>query len=299
MFTLLTFFAGMIGAITVLQGGQLAEFYGGYSSAVITHAVGLLAAALLYTVRRKHLPVRQPVAPWMFLGGVIGAGTVVLNNMAYGGVGVTAIVGLGLLGQSITSLFVDQFGLLGAAKSPFFKEKLLGLAAVLAGALVMVFPLNGANIAAVLMALGTGLTIVTARTVNARLAERHGAVRSTVMNYITGLAASSAVLLLAGRDEPMMQNFHLSANWFMYLCGAFGVGLTIILNVTVSKVSAFALTLLQFTGQIFTGLLLDTLVKGSFSVQSAIGGLLVATGLGLNTWLDNHRKLAAAADEGH
>lgn len=290
MFTLLTIFAGMIGAITVLQGGQLAEFYGSYSSAVVTHAVGLLAAAVLYAVQRKRLPVRQHAAPWMYLGGVIGAGTVVLNNMAYSGVGVTAIVGLGLLGQSITSLFVDQFGLLGAARNPFFKEKLLGLVAVLAGALVMVFPLNGANVAAVLMALGTGLTIVAARTVNARLAERHGTVRSTVMNYITGLTASLLVLLLAGRGEPMLQSFQVSTNWFMYLCGAFGVILTVILNITVSRVPALALTLLQFTGQIFTGLVLDTLVKGSFSIQSAIGGLLVAIGLGVNTWLDNRRS---------
>ena len=156
--------------------------------------------------------------------------------------------------------------------------------------LVMVLPLSGANLAAVLMALATGLTIVTARTVNARLADRQGAIRATVMNYVTGLTTSCVMLLLLGRGEPMLQGFRLSGNWFMYLAGALGVVLTVILNVTVSRVSAFALTLLQFTGQIFTGLLLDALLAGCFSVQSAVGGLLVAVGLGLNTWLDSRRK---------
>ena len=289
MFTFLTFLAGAIGAVTVLQCGQLAAFYGSYSSSVVTHVVGLLAVMLLYASQRRRLPERRHAAPWMFLGGVIGTGTVVLNNMAFGGVGVTAIVGLGLLGQSVTSLFMDQFGLLGAARVPFSARKLPGLAAVLAGALVMVLPLSGANIAAVLMALATGLTIVTARTVNARLSERHGVVRATVMNYITGLTTSCAMLLLLGRGEPMLQGFRLSGNWFMYLAGALGVVLTVILNVTVSRVSTFVLTLMQFTGQIFTGLLLDALLAGSFSIQSAVGGLLVAVGLGLNTWLDSRR----------
>ena len=290
MFTFLTFLAGAIGAVTVLQCGQLAAFYGSYSSSVVTHVVGLLAVMLLYASQRRRLPERRHAAPWMFLGGVIGAGTVVLNNMAFGGVGVTAIVGLGLLGQSVTSLFMDQFGLLGAAKVPFSARKLPGLAAVLAGALTMVLPLSGANLAAVLMALATGLTIVTARTVNARLADRQGAIRATVMNYVTGLTTSCVMLLLLGRGEPMLQGFRLSGNWFMYLAGALGVVLTVILNVTVSRVSAFALTLLQLTGQIFTGLLLDALLAGCFSIQSAVGGLLVAVGLGLNTWLDSRRK---------
>lgn len=294
MFTILSFLAGTIGAVTVLQCGQLAAFYGDYSSSVITHLVGLAAAAIVFFTQRGKLPAKQRVAPWMLLGGVIGVGTVVLNNMAFGGVGVTAIVGLGLLGQSITSLFVDQFGLLGAAKSPFYKEKLLGLIAVLIGALVMVFPLTGANIAAVLMALATGFTIVVARTMNARYAERCGVMRSTILNYITGLTTSVIILLLLGRNEPMVADFRLSPNWFMYTAGALGVGLTVLLNITVSKVPAFAFTLLQFTGQIFTSLLLDALLQGSFSMQSAIGGALVALGMCLNTWMDHQRKLKTA-----
>ena len=292
MYTILSFFAGVIGAVTVMQCGQMAAFHGDYSSSVVTHVVGLLAAMIAFSGKAKSLPEKKPVAPWMFLGGVIGVGTVVLNNMAFAGVGVTAIVGLGLLGQSVTSLVIDQFGLLGAQRNPFRKSRLLGIACVFAGALVMVFPLTGANIGAVLMALTTGLTIVVARTMNSQLAARYGVVRSTVMNYITGLTTSAVVLILLGRSEPMMTDFHLSPNWFMYTAGALGVVMTVILNVTVSRIPAFMFTMLQFTGQMFASLALDAILQGSFSVQSAAGGILVAAGLALNTYMDNKHKAA-------
>ena len=290
MFVFLALIAGVLNAVTVLQNGQLAAFYGDYSGSVMIHLVGLVAVLVIFACVRCKLPHRQKAAPWMFLGGVVGVGTVVFCTSAYGGVSVTAIGGLGLLGQSIASLIVDQYGLLGAKKVALRREKLVGVAAVFAGALTMVFPLTGANGLAALAALASGFTIVTARTMNARLAERHGAMRSTVMNYITGLGTSLVFMLIFGMKEPVFSGFQLSSNWFMYLGGALGVGLIMVLNVTVSKVSALSMTLLQFTGQIFTSLLLDTLLQNGFSWQSAIGGVLVAIGLSINTIAENRAE---------
>ena len=48
------------------------------------------------------------------------------------------------------------------------------------------------------------------------------------------------------------------------------------------------LALYQALQQVFK--VLDALLAGCFSIQSAAGGLLVAVGLGLNTWLDSRRK---------
>lgn len=273
-----------------MQNGQLARFYGDYSAAAITHLVGLISVLIWCFFIRKTLPEKQHAKPWMYLGGVVGIGTLVFMNMAYAGVSVTAIVGLSLLGQSVTSLVVDQFGLLGAPKSPFFKGKLLGLAAVGLGAAVMVLPLNGSNLVATLLALASGVTIVFARTINARLAAFHGPVRSTIMNYVTGLAGTVILMLAMGRAEPFRTDFQWSSNWFMYFGGALGVVLITLLNLSVNKVPALKLTLLQFTGQIFTSLVLDALTTGSFSWQSALGGLLVACGLGINTWMEHKRN---------
>lgn len=293
MFTLLSMLAGVITAVTVAQNGQLARFYGDYSAAVLIHLTGLATVLCFRFLLRRRLPPKLPARPWMYLGGVIGVGTTVFMTMAYGGVGVTAILGLSLLGQSVTSIAVDQLGLLGAQRSPFFPERLVGLAAVVLGAAIMLFPLEETSWTAALLALGSGVTIVFARTLNGQLAKRQGPLRSTVMNYVTGLAVTAAIMLLAGRGEPFWTDFRLSSNLFMYLGGAFGVGLIMLLNLTVNKVPAFALTLLQFTGQIFAGLLLDALTQGAFAWQSALGGALVAAGLCLDGYATRRRARAA------
>lgn len=283
--------AGVIVTLTIAQNGQLAGFYGDYSAAVIIHATGLVAALLFCFCTRKRLPKKQAAKPWMFLGGVIGVATVVFTTTAYGGVSVTAIVGLGLLGQSLSSIVVDHFGLMGAKKTKFFPKRLIGVAAVLIGSLIMLFPLGETSWFAALLALASGVTIVTARTINGQLAKRHGPMRSTVMNYVTGLITTTIIMLLIGRGEPAWMEFKMSSNVFMYLGGLFGVCLIQILNITVNKVSAFALTLLQFTGQIFTGLALDAITLGSFSWQSAVGGVLVALGLYLDVTISKKHEI--------
>ena len=287
MFTIFALLTGVLNAVTVLQNGQMAAFYGDYSASVLIHLVGLITVVCAYALMRSAKQPKERAKPWMYMGGVVGVGTVVFISLAYSGVSVTAITGLGLLGQTIASLVVDRFGLLGSQKVPFRREKLFGTAAVMAGALTMVLPLNGVNVMAALTALASGFTIVTARTMNARLAERQGAMRSTVMNYVTGLATSLVFLLVLGTKEPMLKDFQLSSNWFMYLGGALGVCLIMLLNVTVSRISALSMTLLQFTGQIGTSYLLDILLKNGVSWQTLSGGLLVTIGLVINTIAEN------------
>lgn len=286
MFEFLTMLAGMLIAVTVMQNGQLAALYGQYTGATMVHAVGLVAMLLCLWAKRKTLPQKQKVSAWMYLGGVIGVGTLVLTSTAFGGVSVTAIAALGLLGQTLTSLLMDQYGLMGVEKHPFQLARLAPLLAVVAGVCVMLFPLDSAAPVAALLALLSGVTTVFARTVNGRLAVRHGAMRSTVMNYVTGLSASALLMLLFGRGEPAWTKFACSNNWFMYLGGACGACLVMLLNLTVPKISAFKSTLLQFIGQILMGLALDTLLTGVFSWRNAAGGALAAIGLALNMLIE-------------
>ena len=290
MFTIFALLTGVLNAVTVLQNGQMAAFYGDYSASVFIHLVGLATVLCVFAFMRRGMQPKEHAAPWMYLGGVVGVGTVVFISFAYSGVSVTAITGLGLLGQTIASLIVDRFGLLGSQKVPFRKEKLIGTAAVLAGSLTMILPFKGVNVLAALAALASGFTIVTARTMNARLAERQGAMRSTVMNYVTGLVTSIVFLLVLGMKEPMITDFRFSSNWFMYLGGALGVCLIMLLNVTVSRISALSMTLLQFTGQIGTSYLLDILLQNGVSWQTLAGGLLVTIGLVINTIAENKKN---------
>lgn len=293
MYTIWAIISGVLISLTVMQNGDMSDFYGSYSGAVLIHFVGLVTVLAFFIFMRKTLPAKQKASPWMYMGGIVGVGTLVFTTMAYQHLGVMAITALGLLGQCISSIIVDHFGLFGAQKNPFFSGRSLAVLAVLAGAVVMIVPIGDTSMAAVLMALASGVTIVCSRVINGRLALRQGAMRSTVMNYVTGLLTSAVFMLVLGMGEPLWTAPAWSSNWFMYTGGAVGVCLIMLLNITVPRVPSFAFTLLQFTGQIFSGMLLDTLLTGVFSVRSLIGGLLVATGLSLDAWMSRRRSRRA------
>lgn len=126
------------------------------------------------------------------------------------------------------------------------------------------------------------------RTVNARLAGEIGEWQSTLINYCTGLpvtAVLALVLLLSKTYSIPTVSFSFSQIW-IYLGGLLGVVTVLLYNVIVPKVSAFHLTLLTFTGEVFTGILLDTFTGGTYLSASLWGGILVTLGIALNLILE-------------
>lgn len=207
-------------------------------------------------------------------------------NLSYGRISVSAILALGLLGQSITALVFDRYGFWNMPKHPFFKAKLLGIVFVLLGIILMLINSKVDAIIPVILSLLTGVSTVVSRTINAALAKETSVLKSTVFNYITGLSVSAVVLLIAGRSEPMVQNFSLSPNVWIYLGGVVGVCAVSILNAVVCKISSFYMTLLLFAGQVFTGIVIDILLTGSFLINNLIGGIAITIGLAQNLWID-------------
>lgn len=129
--------SGLIIAVMIQMNGELSFAYGNYHSALFIHLTGLIAVCALLFIKKLSLR-KENKAPWhMFLGGVIGVFTVVSCNVAYTGLGVSLILALGLLGQTITALLADSFGWLGAQRKPFEKKKLIGVALIALGAAAM------------------------------------------------------------------------------------------------------------------------------------------------------------------
>jgi transporter family-2 protein len=122
---------------------------------------------------------------------------------------------------------------------------------------------------------------------------------STFYNYVLGLITAIPVFLLLGRGEPALAGLALTQNWWIYLGGAIGVITVWLSNVVVVKIPALYITLLMFVGQVFTGVVLDTLIDGTFSSQNLIGGLFVAVGLSLNLLFERRasRRAAVLAQE--
>jgi transporter family-2 protein len=67
-------------------------------------------------------------------------------------------------------------------------------------------------------------------------------------------------------------------------------------NVVVVRIPAFYLSLLIFVGQVFTGLVIDTIIDGMFSIQILIGGILVTVGLCVDLLFDKIEKNEAGIE---
>ena len=285
MYYFLSLLTGILISVMIAFNGGLTEQYGVYPAVVIIHIVGLTlitAAALLK--RERPFSVRH--AWFLYLGGAIGVLTTIFNNFAFGRISVSAILALGLFGQSITGITIDQYGLLGMRKHPFTRRKLIGLSFIIAGIAAM---MNNFEPAAVAVSFAAGVCIVVSRTLNAKLSELTSMRTSAFYNYLIGLAVSIPVFLLLGNAETALKEFTVSPDWYIYLGGALGLCIVFISNITVVKIPAFYLTLLIFTGQVFSGILIDAVILQGFPFRNLTGGILVTLGLSVNLLLDRKR----------
>ena len=289
MYYSLSLLMGMLIAVMIAFNGGLTERYGIYSAAVIIHVVGLiLITAIVLTKREKVFEKRH--AWFLYIGGAIGVLTTVFNNFAFGRISISAILALGLLGQSVAGLVIDKYGLWGMPKYPFTKSKLIGLIISLFGIASMI---TGFEIIAVIVSFAAGVAIVTSRVANGKLADLTNIRVSTFYNYMIGLAGSVLVFIILGGNEVLLPEFgvdSLSSSWWIYLGGTLGVGVVLLSNIVVVKISAFYLSLLIFIGQIFTGIIIDLVISRELSYRTLIGGVLVATGLCINLYLDRRQR---------
>lgn len=137
MYYLLALFIGFCCAFMLVQNGALSDGVGVYLSTVLIHVVGLVTVGLVQLFRRQSLKPRAKLPFYYFLGGLFGVIPTAFNNIAFGVISVSAILALGLLGQSLTSILIDHFGLFGVKKQPFRKEKLVGIGFVVGGIALM------------------------------------------------------------------------------------------------------------------------------------------------------------------
>lgn len=288
MYNFLSLTSGLVVAVLVFINGALAQAVGVFNSTVIIHIVGVIFALLICIIGKYRIRPAKGQPLWLYLGGALGFLTTVFNNFAFGKISVTSIIALGLAGQMITALIIDTFGLFGMKKHPFRKSSLAGLAFAIAGIAVMLDTSVANGIYAVFFSLAGGITVVLARTVNARLSHHTGEIQSSFFNHIVGLFISIIAAVIV--SEPLKTIPVSAGNLWIFTGGTFGVITVLIYNITVPKVPAFRLTLLSFVGQVFTGIIIDLLSNVEYSKTSFLGALLVTGGIILNMFLEQKYK---------
>ena len=140
-------FAFAAGVVLPFQAGINAELADWVDSpiraAFVSFAVGAFALLLVSLLVFKPLPSTERLggAPWwVWLGGLLGGFYVVLSIVTAPHLGAATLIALVVAGQSLASLLVDQFGLVGFEQHHISAGRLAGMALVAAGVvLVRVF----------------------------------------------------------------------------------------------------------------------------------------------------------------
>lgn len=135
---ILSILTGALTAIMILLNGLVGNSTGIYTSSVIIHLIGLVGIIIVLFATKSKLNGLKKVPFYLYTGGLVGILTVLFNNVSFAGLGVSLIIALSLLGQSIASLVIDHFGYFNVPVNRFNKKKLIGLSIISAGILLMI-----------------------------------------------------------------------------------------------------------------------------------------------------------------
>lgn len=134
----LSILCGVIVTVMTIFNGQLSDYFGVFLSTVLIHLTGFLTLCIIMKIKRKQIRFCNHLPILYYTGGMIGVLTVLFNVMTVNALGVALLTALGLLGQMITSLILEQNGWLGSLQRKMNPLKLMSLGIVVLGIGVMI-----------------------------------------------------------------------------------------------------------------------------------------------------------------
>ena len=137
MYNLLSIFIGALIGIMVYFNGILSIYLGNYTSSVIVHLVGLIGIIIVLICTKSKLKFDRKLPLFLYSAGVIGVFTVLFSNIGFMSIGASLTIALSLLGQTISAIIIDHYGLLGVNAIKFNKKKLIGLSIIILGIVIM------------------------------------------------------------------------------------------------------------------------------------------------------------------
>lgn len=141
---LLAIAAGLGITLQTTLNGQLSKGVGGDSvaAALFSFTAGAVCLGVFSWMRggTGASLAAIPAQPWWsLLGGLLGAGALLSYVVLAPKIGLSALLGLAIAGQIISSLVIDHFGLMGALERPVSLVKLAGAIVMLAGLAIALF----------------------------------------------------------------------------------------------------------------------------------------------------------------
>lgn len=146
MIWLLTLVAIAAGALLPIQAsinGRLRPFVGGpLPATLVSVAVSTSAMILLVVATRTPAPSGGKIsaAPWwVWTGGLLGVIFVLVSLGLVNRLGAAFLFALVVVGQMLASLAIDHFGLFGVSEHAVSPLRILGVALLMAGVVLIRF----------------------------------------------------------------------------------------------------------------------------------------------------------------
>ncbi|MCE0490880.1 DMT family transporter [Pantoea sp. Mb-10] len=144
IYYVLAFVAGLGITLQTTLNSQLAKGLGEdpVTAALFSFTAGAFGLGI-YALLRGGLLISLAAIPsqpvWSLTGGLIGACALLSYVVLAPNIGFSALLGLAIVGQLLSSQVIDHFGLLGAVRRPVSLLKLGGMLVMLAGLAIMLF----------------------------------------------------------------------------------------------------------------------------------------------------------------
>jgi bacterial/archaeal transporter family-2 protein len=138
---LLAVAAGCFVGLQAPVNARLGREVGSFQAATVSFTIGALALILVTSLSSGGLGGIGHVgrAPWWALiGGILGAFYVTVALVTVRTLGVSGLTAIVVAGQLSIAVVVDRFGLLGIARQPIDAARVLGLALLVVGAVLVV-----------------------------------------------------------------------------------------------------------------------------------------------------------------
>ncbi|HXB64561.1 MAG TPA: DMT family transporter [Solirubrobacteraceae bacterium] len=136
--------AGGAGALVGMQApvnARLGRGVGSLQAALFSFLVGTVALAVAATVAKGGLGSFRHVGGvpwWALIGGLLGATYVTVAILTVRTLGATGLTVAVITGQLAISVAIDRLGLLGIARQPLALHRIVGLALLVAGVVLVV-----------------------------------------------------------------------------------------------------------------------------------------------------------------
>lgn len=147
----------------------------------------------------------------------------------------------------------------------------------------------------IILAFIAGCLVLLSMIINSHLAKKIGIFQGTFVNYIVGLLFTILVLLFSNTTINLSFNSLSKIPFWAYLGGLIGVLVVTISNIIIPKIPTIYSTLLIFSGQLFTGIIIDYFTSNLISKGKIIGGLLIIAGLTYNFNIDKKHLVKSEA----